>query len=56
MHKHAYLAAVQVVTSPRGGQPEKLAAAGLAEFTAAVRGALAGWGGQRVAGQVCRAD
>jgi transposase len=50
-----WLASVQVVTSRCGGQPEKLAAVGLAEFTAAVRGALAGWGGQRVAGQVCRA-
>jgi transposase len=28
---------------------------GPAAFTAAVRGALGGWGGQRVAGQVCRA-
>ena len=42
-----WLVAVQVVTSRCGGQPEKLAAVGLAEFTAAVRGALAGW--------VCRA-
>ena len=50
-----WLAAVQVVTSRCGGQPEKLAAMGLAAFTAAVRGALGGWGGQRVAGQVCRA-
>jgi transposase len=50
-----WLAAVQVVTSRCAGQPEKLAAAGLEAFTAAVRGALAGWGGQRVAGQVCRA-
>jgi transposase len=50
-----WLAAVQVVTLRCGGQPEKLAAVGLAEFTAVVRGALAGWGGQRVAGRVCRA-
>jgi transposase len=50
-----WLAAVQVVTLRCGGQPEKLAAVRLAEFTAAVRGALAGWGGQRVAGRVCRA-
>ena len=50
-----WLAAVQVVMSRCGGQPEKLAAMGLAAFTAAVRGALGGWGGQRVAGQVCRA-
>jgi transposase len=50
-----WVAAVQVVTSRCGGQPEKLAAMGLAAFTAAVRVALGGWGGQRVAGQVCRA-
>jgi transposase len=50
-----WLAAMQVVTSRCGGQPEKLAAMGLAEFTAAVRGALGGWGGKRVAGAVCRA-
>ena len=50
-----WLAAVQVVTSRCAGQPEKLAAVGLEAFTAAVRGALAGWAGQRVAGQVCRA-
>ena len=43
-----WLAAVQVVTSRCGGQPEKLAVMGLAAFTAAVRGALGGWGGQRV--------
>ena len=49
-----WLAAAQVVMSRCGGQPEKLAAMGLAEFTAAVRGTLAGWGGQRVAGLVCR--
>ncbi len=50
-----WLAAMQVVTSRCGGQPEKLAAAGLAEFTALVRQAVAGWGGQRPAGPVCRA-
>jgi transposase len=50
-----WLAAVQVVTSRCGGQPEDLAAAGLAEFTALVRQAVAGWGGQRPAGVVCRA-
>ena len=32
----------------------KLAAAGLAEFTAAVRAALPGWGGKRISGRVCR--
>ena len=46
---------MQVVTSRCGGQPEKLAAIGLAEFTALVRQAVAGWGGQRPAGAVCRA-
>jgi transposase len=50
-----WLAAVQVVASRRGGQPEELAAAGLEAFTAAVRGALGGWGGRRVSGRVCRA-
>ena len=50
-----WLAAVQVVTGREGGRPEELAAAGLAGFTAAVRGALPGWGGQRVSGRVCRA-
>ena len=50
-----WLAAMQVVTSRCGGQPEKLAAVGLAEFTALVRQAVAGWGGQRPASLVCRA-
>ena len=50
-----WLAAMQVVTSRCGGRPEKLAAIGLAEFTVLVRQAVAGWGGQRPAGPVCRA-
>ena len=50
-----WLAALEVVTGRCGGQPGKLAAAGLAEFTAAVRGALPGWGGMRISGRVCRA-
>src|SRR5579859_239332 len=50
-----WLAAMQVVTSRGGGQPEKLAAIGLVEFTALVREAVAGWGGQRPASPVCRA-
>ena len=50
-----WLAAMQVVTSRCGGRPEKLAAVGLAEFTVLVRQAVAGWGGQRPAGPVCRA-
>jgi transposase len=49
-----WLAAVQVVTSRCGGQPEALAAAvGPEEFTALVRAAAGGWGGQRVAGPIC---
>ena len=43
------------MTSRCGGQPEKLAAIGLAEFTALVRQSVAGWGGQRPASLVCRA-
>ena len=43
------------MTSRCGGQPEKLAAIGLEAFTALVREALPGWGGQRLAGPVCRA-
>ena len=50
-----WLAAMQVVTSRCRGRPEKLAAIGLAEFTVLVRQAVAGWGGQRPAGPVCRA-
>lgn len=50
-----WLAAMQVVASRCGGQPEKLAAAGSAEFTAAVRQALPGWGGKRLSVRVCRA-
>jgi transposase len=37
-----WLAAMQVVASRCGGRPGNLAAAGLAEFTAAVRAALPG--------------
>jgi transposase len=50
-----WLAAMQVVTSRCGGQPGRLAATGLAEFTALVRQAVAGWGGQRPASLVSRA-
>jgi transposase len=50
-----WLAAVQVVLSRCGGRPETLAAMGLAEFTAAVRQAVPGWGGQRPSGPACRA-
>ncbi len=50
-----WLAAVQVTAGRCGGRPEKLAAAGLGEFTAAVRAAVGGWGGKRVSGRVARA-
>src|SRR6266536_633129 len=50
-----WLAAMQVVTSRCGGEPENLAALGLEAFTALVRSAVPGWGGQRVCGPVCRA-
>ena len=50
-----WLAAMQVVTSRCGGQPENLAALGPEAFTALVRSAVPGWGGQRVCGSVCRA-
>ena len=50
-----WLAAVQVTAGRCGGQPEQLAAAGLAAFTAAVRAAVGGWGGKRVSGRVARA-
>jgi hypothetical protein len=50
-----WLAAVQVAAARCGGQPEKLAAAGVEAFTAAVRAELPGWGGRRISGRVCRA-
>jgi transposase len=50
-----WLAALQVVTSRCGGQPEKLAAMGAAAFTELVRRAVACWGGQRAYGPICRA-
>jgi transposase len=50
-----WLAAVQVVLSRCGADPARLAAIGLGEFTAAVRSAMAGWGGKRPAGRICRA-
>jgi transposase len=50
-----WLAAVQVVTSRCGADPARLAALGLGEFTAAVRSAMASWGGKRPAGRICRA-
>jgi len=50
-----WLAGLQLVAGRCGGQPEKLAAAGLGEFTAAVRAGVGGWGGKRISGRVCRA-
>ena len=48
-----WLAAMQVVTSRCGGDPGKLAALGLDEFTALVRQAMADWGGQRPCAPIC---
>ena len=50
-----WLAAAQLVAGRCGGQPEQLAGAGLAAFTALVRSAVCGWGGTRISGRVCRA-
>ena len=47
-----WLAAVQLVTGRCGGQPGTLAAMGEQEFTALVRAAVPGWGGQRAFGPV----
>ncbi len=47
-----WLAALQVVTDRCGGQPARLAALGLGEFTALVRQAVPGWGGQRAFGPI----
>ena len=49
-----WLAALQAVTSRCGGQPGKLAVIGLEAFTALVRDALPGWGGQRIHGPICK--
>ena len=45
-----WLAALQVVTSRCGADPARLAAMGQEEFTALVRGAVPGWGGQKALG------
>ena len=42
-----WLAALQVVTSRCGGDPARLAALRLEEFTAVVRAAVPAWGGTR---------
>jgi transposase len=49
-----WLAGVQEVTSRCGGAPARLAAMGEEAFTALVRGAVAGWGGQRAFGTISR--
>ena len=49
-----WLAAVQVVTSRCGGQPGRLAVMGEEAFTAVVRDAQRGWGGQKAWGTICR--
>jgi transposase len=48
-----WLAALQVVTSRCGGDPGSLAVMGQDAFTALVRAAVAGWGGQRVWSTIC---
>jgi transposase len=47
-----WLAALQAVTTRCGGDPGKLAGMGEAAFTAVVRGAVGGWGGQRAWGTI----
>jgi transposase len=47
-----WLAALQVVTSRCGGDPARLAALGLEEFTASVRAAVPAWGGTRAWGKI----
>jgi transposase len=49
-----WLAAVQVVTGRCGGDPGGLAVMGEEAFTAVVRGAQRGWGGQKAWGPICR--
>jgi transposase len=48
-----WLAALQVVTGRGGGDPARLVALGLEEFTALVRGAVPGWGGTKGWGRIC---
>jgi transposase len=54
LESKTWLAAMQVVTGRCGGQPGRLAAMGLEAFTALVRGAVAGWGGQKAWGTISR--
>jgi len=53
LRSHTWLAALQVVTVRCGGQPDKLAVGRPEAFTALVRGAVPGWGGQRAWGTIC---
>jgi len=48
-----WLAGLQVVTSRCGGQPGRLAEMGPEAFTALVRAAQRGWGGQKAWGPIC---
>jgi len=49
-----WLAAVQVVAGRCGGDPGRLAVLGEEAFTAVVRGAQRGWGGQKAWSTICR--
>jgi transposase len=49
-----WLVGLQVVTSRCGGQPGRLAEMGPEAFTALVRDAQRGWGGQKAWGPICR--
>jgi transposase len=53
LESKTWLAAVQVVTERCGGDPARLAGLGAEEFTALVRQAVPGWGGQRPAAAIC---
>jgi transposase len=48
-----WLAALGMVTGRCGGDPGRLAASGLEEFTAQIRSAVPGWGGQRPCRPIC---
>jgi transposase len=50
-----WLAALEVVASRCGGQPEDLAELGEEAFTGLVRAAVPGWGGQRACGRISKA-
>ena len=52
LESKTWLAALQVVTARCGGDPGQLAGMGEEAFTAAVRGAVAGWGGQKAWGTI----